>query len=173
MKFIQIFSQMHWSAILLLAIGMIFMIVEMFIPDFGFFGIMGLVCLVAGVIVRICQGVTIFQALMLILIVLLLYCGCFGLMIKTAKSGKLGKIGLFETKPSISSEYNQPNPDLLNLVGKFGKTTTDLNLAGRALIDGKIYDVVSELSFIEKHVEIEVLAVKDNTIVVMRKRHRR
>ena len=29
MKFVQIFSQMHWSAALLLIIGMIFMVVEM------------------------------------------------------------------------------------------------------------------------------------------------
>ena len=170
MKFIEIFSQMHWSAVLLLIIGMIFMIIEMIVPDFGAFGIIGLACLLAGVIVRICQGTTVFQALMLILIVLLVYCGCFGLMIKSAKSGKLGKTGLFETKPTISTEYNQPNPDLLNLVGKFGKATSGLNLAGRARIEGKIYDVVSELSFIEKNAEIEVIEIKDNTIIVRRKK---
>ena len=170
MKFIQIFSQMHWSAIILLVIGMIFMVIEMFIPDFGVFGLLGLVSLAAGVIVRICQGTSIFQALMLILIVVLVYCGCFGLMIRGAKSGKLGKIGLFETKPTISTEYNQPNKDYLKLIGLTGRTTTALNMAVRARIQGKLYDVVTESSFIEKNVEIEVVDVKDNTIIVKRKK---
>ena len=170
MKFIQIFSQMHWSAMLLLIIGMIFMIVEMFIPDFGVFGVLGLVSLAAGVIVRICQGTSVFQALTLILIVVLIYCGCFGLMIRSAQSGKLGKTGLFETKPTISTEYNQPNEDYLKLIGSTGRTTTDLNLAGRARIQGKIYDVVAESSFIEKGVEIVVIEVKDNTLFVKRKK---
>ena len=170
MKFIQIFSQMHWSAMLLLIIGMIFMIVEMFIPDFGVFGVLGLVSLAAGVIVRICQGTSVFQALTLILIVVLIYCGCFGLMIRSAKSGKLGKTGLFETKPTISTEYNQPNEDYLKLVGTTGRTTTDLNLAGRARSQGKIYEVVAESSFIEKNVEIVVVEMKDNTLFVKRKK---
>lgn len=170
MKFVQIFSQMHWSAMLLLIIGMIFMIIEMFIPDFGVFGIMGLVSLAAGVVVRICQGTSIGQALTLILIVVLIYCGCFGLMIRSAQKGTLGKTGLFETKSTISTEYNQPNQDYLKLIGMSGRTTTALNLAGRARIQGKIYDVVAESSFVEKNAEITVVEVKDNTIVVRRKK---
>ena len=168
MKFIQIFSQMHWSAMLLLIIGLIFMVIEMFIPDFGVFGVLGLVSLAAGVIVRICQGTTIGQALTLILIVVLLYCGCFGLMVRSAKHGALGKTGLFETKPTISTEYNQPNEDYLKLIGLTGRTITSLNFAGRARIQGKIYDVISESSFIEKNVEIKVVEIKDNTIIVKR-----
>ena len=69
MEFVQIFTEMSWLPALLLIVGAVMMIIEMFVSGFGFFGIAGIISLVAGVVVRICQGLNVNQALMLILIV--------------------------------------------------------------------------------------------------------
>lgn len=56
--------------------------------------------------------------------------------------------------------------DLQSLVGKYGKTLTDLRPSGKADIDGQRFDVVSAGDYIEKNDEIVVSAVNGNRIVV-------
>ena len=166
MEFLEIFTQMHWSAILLLSIGFVFFIVEVFIPGFGFFGITSILSVIAGVIVRICQGVSVEQALILILLVLGVYILGIMIIVISAKYGILGRTGLFETKTTLSTSYNEPVKELKKLVGKSGKTISKLDLAGQAKINGKIYNVVSISSFIESDKHIKVVEIKDNTIMV-------
>lgn len=166
MEFVQIFTQMHWVAALLLIVGAVLMIVEVFVPGFGFFGISGSLTLVAGVIVRIYQGLNINQILSLVLIVLGFFVVVFLVMIYGAKFGFLGKSGLFERRTTLSKDYNKTERALRKLVGKNGKTISKLDLGGKAKIKGKIYDVVSISSFIEPDTNIKVVEIKDNTIMV-------
>ena len=56
MEFAEIFTQMGWIPAVLLCVGLVFIIVEVFVPGFGFFGIAGTISIVAGIIVRIVQG---------------------------------------------------------------------------------------------------------------------
>ena len=70
MEFVEIFTQMSWIAALLLIVGAVFMIIEVFVPGFGFFGIVGSLSLIAGIVVRICQGLDVTQSIALILICL-------------------------------------------------------------------------------------------------------
>lgn len=166
MEFIQIFTQMNWISALLLIAGVAFMIVEMFVPGFGFFGISGIISLVVGVIVRICQGLNLSQSLTLILIVLGFFILMFMLMVYGAQYGLLGKTGLFERSTTLSTSYNIPQRTIRKLVGKNGKAITNLDLAGKAKIRGKIYDVVSMNSYIEQGSNIKVVEIKDNNIIV-------
>ena len=154
MEFTQIFTQMHWVPALLLIVGLVMMIIEIFVSGFGFFGISGIISLVAGVIVRICFGLNLSQSLTLILMVL------------GAQYGILGKTGLFERRTTLSKDYNRAEKELRRLVGKSGKTISKLDLGGKAKIRGKIYDVVSISSFIEPNKNIKVVEIKDNTIMV-------
>ena len=166
MGFLTIFTEMSWVAALLLAIGMVFIIVEVFVPGFGFFGISGFLSLVAGIVVRIVQGLNIAQALTLILMVIgfLLIAGI--IMVISAQYGILGKTGLFETKSTFSSRYDKLPKELRKLIGRSGKAVTILNLAGKAKIRGKIYDVQSLYSQIEIGQHVKVVEIKDNTIMV-------
>lgn len=166
MEFVEIFTQMNWIAAVLLIVGLIFFIVEIFIPGFGFFGITGIISIVAGVIVRICFGLNLAQSLTLILLVLGFVCFAVGFMVFSAKYGVLSKTGLFETKSSLPADYNKTEKSLRKLVGKSGKTISKLDLGGQAKIAGKIYDVVSISSFIEPNSNIKVVEIKDNTIMV-------
>lgn len=166
MEFVEIFTQMSWIAALLLIVGSVFLLVEVFIPGFGFFGITGILSLIAGVVVRICQGLNLTQSIALILIGLLFFVVASMIMIGSASHGLLGKTGLFERRSTISEDYNQVGKQYRKLVGKSGKAITKIGLAGKAKINGKIYDVMSINSYIEVGQHVKVVEIKDNTIMV-------
>jgi len=166
MEFVEIFTQMNWIPALLLILGVVFMVVEMFVSGFGFFGVSGIVSIIAGVVVRICQGLNLTQSLSLILIVLGFFVFIVMLMIYGAQYGILGKTGLFERRSTLSADYNKTDRKIRKLVGKSGKAVSNLDLAGKAKIKGKIYDVQSISSYIEKGSNIKVVEIKDNTIMV-------
>lgn len=166
MEFVQIFTEMNWISIALLSVGLLFIVIEIFVPNFGFFGITGILSLIAGVVVRICGGLNLSQSLILILIVIGFLCLSVMFMVWGAKYGILGKTGLFERSTTLSKDYNEPERKLRKLVGKSGKTISALNLGGKAKIKGKIYDVVSISSFIEEGKNIKVVEIRNNTIMV-------
>lgn len=166
MEFSQIFTQMHWVPALLLIVGLVLMIIEIFFSGFGFFGISGIISLVAGVVVRICFGLNLSQSLTLILIVLGFLALVVMIMVWGAQFGILGKTGLFERRSTLDKNYNKADRTLRKLVGKNGKTISKLDLGGKAKIKGKIYNVVSVSSYIEPNTNIKVVEIKDNTIMV-------
>ena len=63
-------------------------------------------------------------------------------------------------------DYDKADRSLRKLVGKSGKAVTNLSLAGKAKINGRIYDVISMNSYIDKGSNIKVVEIKDNNIVV-------
>ena len=166
MEFAQIFTEMHWVPALLLIVGIVMMIVEIFVSGFGFFGISGIISLVAGVVVRICFGLNLSQSLTLILLVIGFLTLVVMLMVYGAQYGFLGKTGLFERRTTLSKDYNKVERELRRLVGRNGKTISKLDLGGKAKIRGKIYDVVSISSYIEPNTNIKVVEIKENTIMV-------
>ena len=166
MEFAEIFTQMGWLPAVLLAVGLVLLAVEMFVPGFGFFGVTGSISLIAGVVVRICCGLNLAQSLILILMVLGAMWLGLTIMIISAKYGFLSVSGLFESKSTLPANYNKVEKTLKKLVGKSGKTVTKLSMAGKAKIRGKIYNVVSINSYIEPNTNIKVVGIKDNNIMV-------
>ena len=166
MDLMVIFTQMSWVAALLLILGVVFILIEAFVPGFGFFGIGGVESLIAGIIVRICQGLNVEQSMALILLVLAFFVVASLIFVFSARFGVLKHTGLFETKSTLDKNYNKAEREIRKLVGKSGKTVTKLDLAGKAKIRGKIYDVVSINSFIEAGANIKVVKIQDNEIFV-------
>lgn len=76
------------------------------------------------------------------------------------------KSGLFEKRATLDEKYYLGDKYKRKLVGKSGKAITNLNLAGKAKICGKIYEVISQNSYIEKGSNIKVVKIDDNSIVV-------
>ena len=136
MEFLEIFTQMHWVPALLLIVGVVLTIVELFVPGFGFFGISGAVSLIAGIIVRICMGLNVTQSLVLILLVLGFFVLFVGLMVYGAQYGFLGKSGLFERRSTLAKDYNQASKRLKKLVGRSGKAITNLDPEAQPPIRG-------------------------------------
>ena len=126
MEFVEFFTQMSWIAALLLIVGAVFITIEVFIPGFGFFGVTGILSLIAGIVVRICQGLDLTQSIALILMCLGFFVVASMIMIGSAAHGLLGRTGLFERRSSISEDYNQVSKQYRKLVGKSGKAITKL-----------------------------------------------
>lgn len=166
MEFVEIFSEMNWLPMILLCVGMVFVIVELFVPGFGFFGISGSISIVAGIIVRIVHGLDLMQSLVLILMVLGFFVVTTLYMVFSAQHGVLGRTGLFERSTSIPEDYDKTDKKMQKLVGRSGKTVGVLNLGGKAKINGKIYDVVSVNTYIEAGANIKVVEIRDNQIMV-------
>ncbi len=166
MEFVEIFSQMNWISAALLFGGLVFLFVEVLLPGFGFFGITGGLAIVAGVVVRICQGLNLLQSVVLILMVLAFFFVCFVVMVFSARFGMLSGSGLFENENTFSSRENKGLKELKKLIGKSGRAVGVLNLGGKARINGRVYDVLSIKSYIEDNQHVKVVGVKDNTLLV-------
>lgn len=166
MEVLEIFSNMGWIPAVLLSVGAVFFIVEVFVPGFGFFGVTGAIALIAGVVVRIVDGLNLLQSIILVLIVLGFFVIACMFMVFSAQYGILSHTGLFETKSTLSSDYAKTTKELRKLVGKSGRAVGKLNLAGKAKIKGKLYDVVSVNSYIDDGAHVKVVEIKDNHIMV-------
>lgn len=75
-SFARLFSEMNPFVIAMFIIGIVFCVIELLIPGFGFFGISGIVLVCAAIVVRMVMGG---DALML-LYMLLLSAVLFGLL---------------------------------------------------------------------------------------------
>lgn len=166
MEFAQIFTEMNWLPAVLLSIGIIFTIVEVFVPGFGFFGVVGIGSMIAGIAVRIAQGLNLVQALTLVLLVVGFYIVAGMFLVFSAQHGILSQTGLFETNSTLRRDYDKTAKELKKLIGKSGRALSKLNLGGKAKIKGKIYDVVSATSLIPAGSHVKVIAIKDNQIIV-------
>ncbi len=71
-------------------------------------------------------------------------------------------------KKSLSKQegVTSQDKDLQELIGKTGTVINDLRPAGKAIIDNKRFDVVSEGDYIDKDATIIVSSVDGNRIVV-------
>ena len=95
-------------AVIMLVIGFVLVVVEMYIPGFGAPGIIGILLLVLGVIAT---NPSPLQALVLALIIVVLLCIAFSICIRTVSRGKLSKTPLVLNDVSTGSynirEYDQ------------------------------------------------------------------
>ena len=79
---------------------------------------------------------------------------------------RLGGAFILNIAANRTDGFQAPPQDLVNLVGKSGKSLTPLRPAGTALINDQRVDVVTLGDFIDPEVEIEVILVEGNRVVV-------
>lgn len=148
---------------LILIIGVILVIVEMFHPGFGAPGITGTILIIIG-IAFIAE--TIQQALILIILTLAILGIVLSIILRSATKGKLSRSPII-LKHSQQKEtgYIGIN-DLEFFLGKEGISTTVLRPSGVADFDGVKIDVVSEGAFIPQDRKVKVINVVGRSIVV-------
>ena len=149
-------------AVIMLVIGFVLVVVEMYIPGFGAPGIIGILLLVLGVVAT---NPSPLQALVLALIIVVLLCIAFSICIRTVSRGKLSKTPLVLNDVSTGEE-SDASSDLSYFVGREGETHTALRPAGIAEFDGVKLNVVSDGDFINVGCRIRVERVEGNRIVV-------
>lgn len=163
----NLFTQMHWIVIVLLSLGLVLCIVEAFVPGFGFFGITGILCEVAGVIVHAVFSGSILQVFFLVLLIALIVCVVFLIFIRSAKYGLLSKSAIVENKTALPKDYREKaEEELKKLVGKEGLTLTECKPVGKIRINQESYEAQSVGVVIPKGAVIKVVAIEDARIMI-------
>lgn len=149
-------------AVLLLVVGFILVVVEMYVPGFGVPGITGIACLIAGVIMKANSAL---EALIMAIVIIALLCVALSISIHSVSKGRLAKskLVLHETATDAASIGET---DLKYYLGREGTATTVLRPAGMGEFDGVKLNVVSDGEFIAAGEKVLVTSVEGNRIVV-------
>ena len=103
-----VFTEIGWAPAICLILGMILLIVEIFQPGFGFFGIAGGILVVIGIILRIYDsggGNPIIQFFVLLAVVLGVLALAAVIMMIALKKGWLARTGLVNKDTAVSTGH--------------------------------------------------------------------
>ncbi len=157
---------MSWFLILLIGLGVVLLFIEIaLLPGFGAAGIPGVALIIAGIgLVWIQFGLKTTLIYASTTIVLTIPVAILGLWL-LPRTG-LGKSFILHIAANRADGFQAPPSDLVNLVGKSGKSVTPLRPAGAALINNQRIDVVTLGDYIGPEVNVEVILVEGNRVVV-------
>lgn len=168
-EFVEIFvGEIAWLTITLMVIGIVLCIIEAIIPGFGIFGVSGIACEIASVIVHatLCKGSAI-QIIILVALITLVTLLIFLIFVRSARYGLLGKTPIVENKTTIPVNYGQKDSEKLkSLIGKEGITITECRPIGKMRIGEDIYEVCSKNVLINKDEVVKIVEIEDATIYV-------
>ena len=139
---------------------LLLLLIEIIIPG-GIIGIIGLICIVTGVVLGFLQSAVLGFALssgVLVLGVIV-----FNLWVKFFPKTSIGKEIFLDKDAKDWQGYEKSNKELLGLSGI---THTALRPSGLAVINDQRVDVVTQGELIDKGEPIKVLEVEGNRIVV-------
>lgn len=168
-EFALVFSEIGWVPAVCLVLGLIFIIIEIFQPGFGVFGITGAVLVVIGIIVRLYHsgaGNPILQGVILIGVSTIVILIALAAMVISMKCGLLSRTGFVQKSRAVDVDISKGTEDYNFLIGQHGRTTSILRPGGNAQIDGKIYTVISTNGFIASDTEIVVESIEGVKIMV-------
>lgn len=154
----------QWFPIIIFILGILLIILEVFIPNFGVAGILGGILLFGGIYLNYGDaGKSLFDLsvagiISVILAVILLKNGyTFGNFDKLILEDNLNKVSGFSS-----------NKDYTDYLGKKGITTTTLRPTGKVSFDDIELDVLSSGEQIESGIPVEVIKVEGSKIIVRR-----
>ena len=155
----------YW-ALLLLIVGLIVVVLELFLPSAGTLGVLAGVLIIAAIVVGFRDGLKT-GALILTLTVIALPV-LLGFMVKVWPHTPLGKrILLDEIKPEDvlpnSSHYQKRND---SLVGQLGIAKTKMLPSGIVVIEGEKYDAISEGFAVDAGDAVKVVKVREHRLYV-------
>lgn len=168
-SFARLFTEMNAITIILFVLGIIFCAVEMCVPGFGVFGIMGTLMIIAGIIVRVVCGGDLMMLLYMVIIALILFVLMFFVFSKLITKSRLSKTPFFSVDPAVSEGKTEGTKDFSALVGTVGIAQTALHPVGKAILDNQTVDVVARDGFVQQGAEVECVEVEGTRVVVVEK----
>jgi membrane-bound serine protease (ClpP class) len=153
-------------ALVLLFLGMMFVVAEIFFPSFGMLSVLAASCLITSIVLAFGQSQTAGFVLLGIVIVSVpaLVIGAFRVLPRTGIGRRLILAG-----PDPSSEGPVPTAMVLQaFAGKTGVTVSTLRPSGIANIEGRRVDVVADGESIPVDCPVKVVLVEGNRVVVER-----
>jgi len=177
-----------WLEVILFLAGIIFLVMEVFvIPGFGVAGVGGGLMLLASVVLASQDFVvpqTVWEWNRLLVTLLTVICSCTIFMVAAFFiTRSLGSIPIFNRlvltpdRPPATTGTNKNagknagegggesgQPEIS--VGDWGTSESQLRPSGRALFNGRSFDVVSDGSFVDPDTQVKVIRIQGNVITV-------
>lgn len=160
----NIFSGIELVATVCFIVGIIFLIIEIFVPGFGIFGIMGIILTAFSIVFKICIGNSIEEVLWSILIAFVIIIALLVVFIYSARKGLISKSDIMNSGTALPTFYSKT--DLEFLIDEVGETITDLKPIGKIKVENEQYDAKSLDGYLETGVKIKVVSIENNTICV-------
>jgi membrane-bound ClpP family serine protease len=152
-------------AVLLLFVGLVLLVMEVFFPSAGILAFLAAAALVGAIIFGFQQGM-VFGFIFLVGAVVgsvVLVALAFRFWPRTS----FGRRMMLDTPPASDVLPDDPEKELLkDLIGRVGKTRCKLLPSGIISIDGRKLDAVSEGMPIEVNQEVRVIQVRGKRLVV-------
>jgi len=156
---------MVWLMIALLLLGTILVTIEAVVPGFSIPGILGICCLIGGLIVAstIVDGTALLLLIagVLVMIVVLVWT----VYRSATRGGRISRLLMLGDRTGREEGFNSAD-DYSAFLGKKGVAVTILRPTGTAEIEGQSVDVVAEGSFIAKGSQVVVTKVEGFRVVV-------
>lgn len=149
--------------ILCLVIGLALIVIEMFLPGFGFVGLSGMLLLSGAVIFTWINYGAMVGSLMMIAVLILVVI-CLAVSLRSASKGKLSRSKVFMKEGDTTGETVKAEAPLS--VGDTGVVESMLRPAGIVIFGDRRVSVVSEGQFIDKGKTVRVSRVEGTRIVV-------
>jgi membrane-bound serine protease (ClpP class) len=154
-------------SILLLILGLLFIVAEVFFPSLGILSLLATVSVGAGVVlafVNLSVTAGLFFLLSVFILVPLTLIAAFKLLPVTPFGRRLILDGVSGPSPQGAAVTS----DLESLAGKEGRALSPLRPAGIAEIEGRRVDVVTRGNMIDKNTPLRVVKVEGNRVIVDR-----
>ena len=149
-----------WLVLLIVGFGLV--VLEIYLPGFGLPGILGGICLIAGVALKAQSDLIVWLVMTLVIAALL--CVVLSISMRSASKGRLDRSRFVLRDVATTSQLS--GGDMAFYVGKSGVTTTALRPSGNAEIDGVKLNVLSDGEFIAEGERVKVVSVEGNRILV-------
>src|SRR5436190_6908332 len=153
-------------AILLLVLGLVFLVLEFFIPSGGALAVMCALSFLAAIIVGFMAGP--WTGATILLVVCLVVPSATAAAVRWWPDTPIGKLMLIQ-RPRSSDDVLPETVayrGLKDLIGRRGRAKGLMVPSGSVLIDGKTYDAVSEGMTIEPHQSVIVVSVSTQRLIV-------
>ena len=151
-----------WFELILFMSGILLIIIELYVPGFGFWGISGISCILVSFFLTLGGNMVAVNMLFISLVMAIIV---FLLILKFLPSSRLWtKLMLHESETSQAGFSS--SSDYSSYLGREGVVVSLLRPAGMMIIDGIKLDVVSEGQYLEPGTKVKVVSVNGSRIVV-------
>ena len=148
-------------AVVLLALGCGFLVLEVFIPSGGLFGFFAAICVIGSMVMAFRRDVT--TGLSFMAVAVFAVPAVVGLAFKYWPKTPMGRAFLGDLPDPAMTHVDDPRRAL---VGKVGVAQSMMLPSGAVLIDGQIIDAVSQGLAIDPGQPVVVVEVKANRVMV-------
>lgn len=164
---VSLFDGYGMIPMIIMLFGVLLCIVEVFIPGFGLFGVLGGICSIGGIVARMFLGASLTQFLIMILLFSSLIVLAIISMFISARCGLIKYSPIVEEKTSVPVNYGKDNKQLVKtLLGKTTFASTEFKPIGKFSYNGEMYEATTYGEFVSKGEKIQIVEIKADKIFI-------